>query len=145
MNYLLSEIHLHALRADIVEGSFDFNDILFQSLYITNLASFFGFLVLLTLRLAYFGTQLNLLRPLLSDGYFVTLNMFAFMPVTDSADFLLGLLAWDEEMVEQVVLVDNEEFKGLYEAGVTSVREVGLWRCKRVLATMGSMPISLMR
>lgn len=52
--------------------------------------------------------------------------MFAFMPITDSADFLLGLLARDEEMVQQVVLVDDEEFKGLCEAGSTSVREVGL-------------------
>ena len=109
-----------------MKSSFDFNDILFQSLYITNLASFFWFLFLLTLRLAYLRAELDFLRPLLSNGYFITLNMFAFMPITDSADFLLGLLARDEEMVQQVVLVDDEEFKGLCEAGSTSVREVGL-------------------
>ena len=122
-------------------GSLDFNDILFQSLYITNLASFFGSLVLLVICLADLRVQLDLLRPLLSNGYFVTLNMFAFMSIADSADFLLGLLAGNEEMIQQIVLVDDEEFKGLCEVGVTSVREVGLWRCRRVLATMGSIPI----
>jgi hypothetical protein len=110
--------------------------VLFQTLDVTYLANpFFSLQLFFLLKAGLKITISALLGQLLNSQ--VAGNMLLFGTFAYLALLLIGFLAGNEVVVDEVVLVQYEKVDGLHRSSGTSRRVIGLWRWRRRWATEG--------